>query len=150
MCSAVQYCVLYRPNVTPGTKRGVGAHVCPARQSQDCLRVHPFRAPPLFAAVRSAAGSVQPTVARGASCVQLVRSADLRLHVRLEMHKAPVRSQVSCRTSPHSVALFVVYPVSLLRRIRALEPRKARLGAMSVLRVLPCADNFMVHGKVRA
>ena len=28
LCSAVQYCVLYRPNVTPGTKRGVGAHVC--------------------------------------------------------------------------------------------------------------------------
>ena len=46
----------YRPNHTPGAKSGVGAHVCTARQSQDCLRVHPFRAPPLFAAVRLALG----------------------------------------------------------------------------------------------
>ena len=36
-------------------------------QSLDCLRGRPLRAPPLFAAVRSALGSVLPTVARGAS-----------------------------------------------------------------------------------
>ena len=34
--------------------------------------------------------------------------------------QAPVRSQVSCRISLHSVALLVGYPASLLRRIRAL------------------------------
>ena len=54
----------YRPNRTPGTKRGVGAHVRTSRQSRDCLRVRPFRAPPLFVAVRSASGSVLPTHAR--------------------------------------------------------------------------------------
>ena len=87
--------VLYRPNVTPGTKRGVGACVRPARQSRDCLRGRPLRAPPLFVAVRSAAGSVQPTVARGASCVQLVRSArhlavtSLRSCARLRLRGYP-------------------------------------------------------------
>ena len=60
-------CGQYRPNRTPGTKSGVGACVRPARQSRDCLRGRPLRAPPLFAAVRSALGSVLPTVARGAS-----------------------------------------------------------------------------------
>ena len=59
-------CGHYRPNRTPGTKRGVGAHVRTARQSRDCLRVRPSRAPPLFVAVRSALGPVLPTVARGA------------------------------------------------------------------------------------
>ena len=54
----------YRPNRTPGTKRGVGAHVRTARQSRDCLRVRPSRAPPLFVAVRSALGPVLPTHAR--------------------------------------------------------------------------------------
>ena len=57
-------CGHYRPNRTPGTKRGVGAHVRTARQSRDCLRVRPSRAPPLFVAVRSALGPVLPTVAR--------------------------------------------------------------------------------------
>ena len=56
----------YRPNRTPGTKRGIGAHVRTARQSRDCLRVRPSRAPPLFVAVRSALGPVLPTVAQGA------------------------------------------------------------------------------------
>ena len=54
----------YRPNRTPGTKRGVVAHVRTARQSRDCLRVRPSRAPPLFVAVRSALGPVLPTHAR--------------------------------------------------------------------------------------
>ena len=47
----------YRPNRTPSTKRGVVAHVRTARQSRDCLRVRPSRAPPLFVAVRSACGA---------------------------------------------------------------------------------------------
>ena len=59
-------CGHYRPNRTPGTKRGVVAHVRTARQSRDCLRVRPSRAPPLFVVVRSALGPVLPTVARGA------------------------------------------------------------------------------------
>jgi hypothetical protein len=57
-------CGHYRPNRTPGTKRGIGAHVRTARQSRDCLRVRPSRAPPLFVAVRSALGPVLPTHAR--------------------------------------------------------------------------------------
>ena len=63
----LRICGQYRPNRTPGTKSGFGACVRPARQSRDCLRGRPLRAPPLFAAVRSALGSVLPTVARGAS-----------------------------------------------------------------------------------
>ena len=50
----LRICVHYRPNHTPGTKSGVGACVRPARQSRDCLRGRPLRAPPLFAAVRLA------------------------------------------------------------------------------------------------
>ena len=57
-------CGQYRPNRTPGTKSGVGACVRPARQSRDCLRGRPLRAPPLFAAVRPASGSVLSTLAR--------------------------------------------------------------------------------------
>ena len=51
----------YRPNRTPGTKRGVGAQVRPSRQSRDCLRGRPFRAPPLFAAVRPARPLAAPS-----------------------------------------------------------------------------------------
>ena len=47
--------------------------------------------------------------------------------------------------APCPPALLVVYPVFLLRRIRALEPRKARLGAMFALLALPCSGNFLVQ-----
>ena len=113
-CSAVQYCGLYRPNVTPGTKRGVGAHVCTARQSQDCLRVHPSRAPPLFVAVRSAAGSVQPTVARAFPAFGslaaptfgctfalrcIIRSAIRAVRLRMEYHPSP---SITVSTAPYA------------------------------------------------
>ena len=52
----LRICGHYRPNHTPGTKSGIGACVRPARQSRDCLRGRPPRAPPLFAAVRLALG----------------------------------------------------------------------------------------------
>ena len=52
----LRICGHYRPNHTPGTKSGVGACVRPTRQSRDCLRGRPLRAPPLFAAVRLALG----------------------------------------------------------------------------------------------
>ena len=41
--------------------------------------------------------------------------------------------------------LLVGYPVSLLRRIRALQPRFARLGAKFALLALPCSDNLMAQ-----
>ena len=52
----LRICGHYRPNHTPGAKSGVGACVRPARQSRDCHRGRPLRAPPLFAAVRLALG----------------------------------------------------------------------------------------------
>ena len=54
----------YRPNCAPNTESAVGSHVRPARQSRDCLRGRPFRAPVLSVMVRSALGPVLPTVAR--------------------------------------------------------------------------------------
>ena len=54
----------YRPNCAPNTESAVGSHVRPSRQSRDCLRGRPFRAPVLSVMVRSALGSVLPTVAR--------------------------------------------------------------------------------------
>ena len=163
----LRICVQYRPNVTPGTKRGVGACVRPARQSRDCLRDRPLRAPPLFAAVRSAAEPVLPMVARGAlaalrriptppppvaSVVVLRILAHMRSHglgrntslkpcARLR-NPAVREGYGPVVDAPCPPALYVGYPVSLLRRIRALEPRKARLGAMSVLRTLSCANRF--------
>ena len=130
-------CGQYRPNRTPGTKSGVGACVRLARQSRDCLRGCPLRAPPLFAAVRSALGSVLPTVARGALSLQFARSADPRLSIavryvlRSRMHTAWLgveyhirrqsahlrgalhipsleRTRISCRASLCFVALVVV------------------------------------------
>ena len=54
----------YRPNCAPNTESAVGSHVRPSRQSRDCLRGRPFRAPALSVMVRSALGPVLPTVAR--------------------------------------------------------------------------------------
>jgi hypothetical protein len=74
---------------------GIGSHVRPARQSQDCLRGRPFRTLPISAILRSALGSVQPTVARGVSCVRLARSArhlavtSLRSCARLRLRGYP-------------------------------------------------------------
>ena len=100
-CSTALWCVVcrieclricgqYRPNCAPNTERAVGSCVRPSRQSQDCLRGRPLRAPALSVMVRSALGSVLPTVARGALSLQLKRSADVALRL--------------CRKMRHSLA----------------------------------------------
>ena len=153
---------------------GIGSHVRPARQSQDCLRGRPFRAPSLSVMVRSALGSVQPTVARAFPAFGLraaptfgctfalrciIRSPIRAVRLRMEYHPSPsitvstapyasrrpcaLRSPVALRLAPSRCSSRIPFP--LLRRVRALQPRKARLGAMSVLRTLLCADNFMVQ-----
>jgi hypothetical protein len=86
----LRICGQYRPNCAPNTERAVGTRVRPSRQSQDCLRGRPLRAPALSVMVRSALGPVLPTVARGALSLQLKRSADVALRL--------------CRKMRHSLA----------------------------------------------
>ena len=81
----LRICGQYRPNCAPNTERAVGSCVRPSRQSQDCLRGRPLRAPALSVMVRSALGPVLPTVARGALSLQLKRSADLAVRLCRKM-----------------------------------------------------------------
>ena len=114
VCSAVQYCGLYRPNRTPNTESAVGSHVRPARQSGDCLRGRPFRAPSLSVMVRSALGSVQPTVARAFpafgsraaptfGCMFalrcIIRPPIRAVRLRMEYHPSP---SITVSTAPYA------------------------------------------------
>lgn len=91
----LRICGQYRPNCAPNTERAVGSRVRPSRQSQDCLRGRPLRAPALSVMVRSALGPVLPMVARGALSLRFARSArhlavtSLRSCARLRLRGYP-------------------------------------------------------------
>ena len=110
---------------------GIGSHVRPARQSRDCLRGRPLRAPPLFAAVRLALGigtahrctrRVGGTSAHPHSASDSSFGVVLRIHAHMRPHglgrntshkpcASPLHPSAQSRLSPESPAPWLMHLV---------------------------------------
>ena len=142
-CCSVLWAVPTQP--CSFAEMGIGSHVRPTRQSRDCLRGRPFRTLPISAILRSALGSVQPTVARGALAAlrRIPTPPPPVASVVVLRIQAHMRSHGLGRNTSHKPCASPLRPSSQSRRPRRLWPRGlCTLSARAVSRV----SRFIVYG----